>query len=468
MSDQPPYNGTSNHFPSNTGGSSAPNLQPHSESAEQAVLGSILLNAEALYEVKPFLTPDHFFFLSHRWIYDAMCALYERQESIDPLTIAEELRSRNQLGQIGGEAYLMSLVNNTPTYIHVETYGRLVERGAIRRRLLEAASGIAKAAISEELNLDEVIDQAESSLYKVTADRLTRELVPMSEAVREYFERVERQLSGEQVSYGIPTGFAQLDELLGGLQRSDLIIVAARPGVGKTSFMLSIAANAARTAKAQVAIFSLEMGRDQLVQRFYAAETMISSQRLRTFSFQNNDEYARFVEATTRLEPWPIHIDDSPGLTVSALRTKCRRLHQETGLDLIIVDYLQLMQSGSRNENRVQEISYISRGLKELARELNVPLLSAAQLSRSVEQRQDKRPQLSDLRESGSIEQDSDVVAFLYRDELYNPNTETPNVAEVIVSKHRNGPTGTIRLGFRKEVTQFTDLTVRTHDLRNL
>jgi replicative DNA helicase len=407
--------------------------------------------------VAAFLEKDDFFILRHGMVWEAIRAVHERGESIDNLTVTEELRLRKQLDQVGGPAFITYLMNNTPTHIHAETYGHMVERAATRRRLLKAAQEVAKAAIQEDADIDEVVNRSEAALFGVTERRLKREVVPMSYAVRQYFERLEHLYAHRDEPLGLPSGFTDLDRLLGGMQKSDLIIVAARPGVGKTSFLLSVAMNAARSVKARVAIFSMEMSQEQLVQRFFAAETGINSQKLRLGNLDEH-EWERSIEATSRLFPVPIYIDDTPALNVSQIRTKCRRLYREFGLDMILVDYLQLMNSGVRSENRVQEISVISRGLKELARELNVPVMSAAQLSRAVEQRGDKRPQLSYLRESGSIEQDADIVIFLYRDELYNENTDRPNQADIIVAKHRNGPTGVITLYFQKDLTQFRNM----------
>ncbi len=385
-------------------------IAPHSAEAEEAVLGSILINPDAIFEVAAFLQASDFFIVRNAWIYEAINAVHDRGEAIDNLTVIQELRNRGQLESVGGSAYIAYLMNNTPTHIHAETYGHIVERAAIRRRLLTAASEIAQTALEENAEINEVIDRVESTLFSVTERRLRKDLIPVRQAVSEYFNRIEYLYTHQDEPLGLPTGFIDLDKLLGGLQRSDLCIVAARPGVGKTSFMLSIALNAARARPSKpttIAIFSMEMSTEQLIQRFIAAETSINSQKLRLGNLDER-EWGLFVEATGKLSNLRLFLDDTPAVSVPQIRTKCRRLYREHGLDLIIVDYLQLMSAGiGRNENRVQEISYISRGLKELARELNVPLLSAAQLSRAVEQRQDKRPQLSDLRESGCLAGDT-------------------------------------------------------------
>jgi len=421
------------------------------------VLGSVLLNSDSLFEVAPFLQPDDFFIVRNSWVWEAILRLHERNEQIDYVTVVEELRQQGRLEEIGGAAYITYLINHTPASIYAEAYGRIVERAAIRRRLLASASEIAQLAHDESADINEVIDRSEASLFAVTERRLRKEIVPINVAISEYYDRIEHLYEHRGEPLGVPSGFVDLDRLLGGLQKSDLIIVAGRPGMGKTSWLLSAALNAAR-ARARVAIFSMEMSNEQIVQRLISSETGISTQNLRLGKLDDR-EWTLFVEATGNLSNVRIFLDDTPAQSPIQMRTKCRRLYSEHGLDLIIVDYLQLMNSGSgRVENRVQEISFISRQLKQLARELNVPVLAAAQLSRAVEQRQDKRPQLSDLRESGSIEQDADVVMFIYREDAYNENTDRPNQADILVSKHRNGPTGVVTLYFRKELTQFSNL----------
>jgi replicative DNA helicase len=432
-------------------------MAPHSVEAEEAVLGSVLLNSDSLFEVASFLQPDDFFIVRNSWVWEAILRLQERNEQIDYVTVVEELRQQGRLDDIGGAAYITYLINHTPSSIYAEAYGRIVERAAIRRRLLAAASEIAQLAHEESADINEVIDRSEASLFAVTERRLRKELVPINIAISDYYDRIEHLYEHRGEPLGVPSGFVDLDRLLGGLQKSDLIIVAGRPGMGKTSWLLSVALNAAR-ARARVAIFSMEMSNEQIVQRLVSSETGISTQNLRLGKLDDR-EWTLFVEATGNLSNVRIFLDDTPAQSPIQMRTKCRRLYAEHGLDLIMVDYLQLMNSGSgRVENRVQEISFISRQLKQLARELNVPVLAAAQLSRAVEQRQDKRPQLSDLRESGSIEQDADVVMFIYREDAYNENTEKVNQADILVSKHRNGPTGVVTLYFRKELTQFSNL----------
>jgi replicative DNA helicase len=351
-----------------------------------------------------------------------------------------------------------------PTSLHAEAYGRRVEETSIRRRMLTAANDIAKLAYQESAPVDLVMDEAEKAIFGVSERRMTRDLQSIQQVLSDYYDRIDQLASRDEETFGVPTGFIDLDRLLGGLQPSDLLIVAGRPGMGKTAFMLSAAKNAAQTHKKHVAIFSLEMANEQLVQRLIAQETGIDSQRLRTGKLQE-DEWPVFTHAIEVLSDTRIFLDDTPALTPLQLRTKCRRLHMEFQLDLIVVDYLQLMSGGLRTDNRVQEVSHISRNMKILARELNVPVLAAAQLSRAVEQRADKEPQLSDLRESGSLEQDADIVMFIHRPEMYEKDTAKKNIAQIKIAKHRNGPVGTIELVFRNNLAKFENAVTRTVDL---
>ena len=441
-----------------------PQIVPHSREAEEAVLGAVLINPEAYFDVAQFLQSDDFYIHRHRWIWEAFHRLHERRTPIDFLTVSEELDQMGQLAEVGGAAYLTTLINNVPTSLHAEAYGRLVEQTAIRRRMLTAANDIAKLAYQEEIGVDQVMDEAEKAIFGVSERRMTRDLQSIQEVLSEYYDRIDQLASRGEEFYGVPTGFIDLDRLLGGLQPSDFLIIAGRPGMGKTAFMLSAAKNAAQTHKKHVAIFSLEMSNEQLVQRLIAQETGIDSQRLRTGNLQE-DEWPVFTHAIEVMSDTHIFLDDTPALTPLQLRTKSRRLHLEYQLDLIIVDYLQLMSSGTRSENRVQEVSHISRNLKVLARELNVPVLAAAQLSRAVEQRADKEPQLSDLRESGSLEQDADVVMFIHRPEVYEKDTLKQNIAQIKVAKHRNGPVGTIEMVFRSKLAKFENAATRQVDL---
>jgi len=439
-------------------------LQPHNVEAEEAILGSLLIDPDAIVRVATFLNPADFFVERHGWIFEAIRDLHERREPADLVTLTDDLERRGQLTQVGGSAYLTGLINATPTSIHVEFYARIVERTAVLRRLIDAAGQIARLAYEDTEDASEVLDRAEEIIFSVAARQVDRDLRPIINVLDKYIDRVEylRQHQGEMV--GIPTGLADLDKLLGGLQRSDLIILAGRPGMGKTSLGLSIALQAARKWDKRIAVFSLEMSDEQLVQRLVSAETGIDSQRLRLGEIKD-DEWSTLLQATNLLANTQIFIDDTPAISALELRTKSRRLHAEHGLDMVIVDYLQLMRGDFRSENRQQEISFISRSLKALARELNIPILALSQLSRQVESRHDKRPMLSDLRESGSIEQDADAVLFIYRDEVYNPDSEFPNIAEIILSKHRSGPTGIFSVYFKKHLAQFVDLEVRHQPL---
>ncbi|MCZ7667082.1 MAG: replicative DNA helicase [Chloroflexi bacterium] len=433
-------------------------LPPHSLEAEEAILGSLLIDPDAIFEINNFLRPNAFYRLQNRWIYEAILGLNERREPVDLITLTEELRRREQLEQVGGEAYVIGLINTVPTAINARHYGRVVEAASIRRKLVSAASDIANLAYNEKEDINVVIDRSEQTLFGISEERTTRDLVPIRQLASEYLDRINELRERGDDFVGIPTGFTDLDRLLGGLNKSDLIIVAARPGMGKTSLQNAMALTAANQYGKRVAIFNLEMSGEQLVQRMIAAETRIDSQRLRRGQLAEY-EMPIFLEAVGRLSETRIFIDDTPSITPNQLRTKCRRLYAEHGLDLILIDYLQLMSAERSTNNRVQEISEISRQLKGLARELNVPVLAAAQLSRAVEQRQDKRPLLSDLRDSGSIEQDADIVMFIYRDEYYHADTtERPNIAEINIAKHRNGPTGTVDLYWHGKLATFRNL----------
>ncbi len=449
---------------SETGLTGTAPVVPHSREAEEAVIGAVLINPEAYYDVAQFLLGDDFYITRHQWIWQAFTRLHERRVPIDFLTVSEELDQLGQLAEVGGPAYLTALINNVPTSLHAEAYGHLVEDTAIRRRMLSAANQIAKLAYQEDAGVDAVMDEAEKAVFGVSERRMTRDLQTIQQVLSDYYDRIDQLAGMSEEIYGVPSGFIDLDRLLGGMQASDFLIVAGRPGMGKTAFMLSAAKNAAQIHKKHVAVFSLEMSNEQLVQRLIAQETGIDSQRLRTGKLVE-DEWPVFTHAIEVLSDTLIFLDDTPALTPLQLRTKSRRLHLEYRLDLIIVDYLQLMSSGTRSENRVQEVSYISRNLKVLARELNVPVLAAAQLSRAVEQRADKEPQLSDLRESGSLEQDADVVMFIHRPEMYEKDTLKQNIAQIKVAKHRNGPVGTIELVFRNNLAKFENAATRRVDL---
>jgi replicative DNA helicase len=433
---------------------------PHSREAEEAVVGAVLINPEVYYDVAQFLSAEDFYIHRHKFIWEAFTRLHERRTPVDLLTLSEELDRVGLLAEIGGSAYLTSLINQVPSSLNAESYGRIVEGHSIRRRMINAANTIASLAYNEQTIVETVMEEAEKAVFNVSERRLKHDLLPISAVLSDYYDRIDDLAKRADDIMGVPTGFIDLDRLLSGLQPSDLLIIAGRPGQGKTGFLLSVAKNAALTHKKKVAIFSLEMSNEQVVQRLIAQETGIDSQRLRTGKL-TDQEWPLFTHSIEVFSDTRIYLDDTPAITPMQLRTKCRRLHMEFGLDLIIVDYLQLMGGDVRNENRVQEVSYISRNLKTLARELNVPVLTAAQLSRAVEQRTDKRPVLSDLRESGSLEQDSDIVMFIYRPDQYEEDSEKQNIAEIIVAKHRNGPVGSVELIFRSALAKFENAATR-------
>ncbi len=442
------------YFPETESPAPAAPTIPHSREAEEAVVGAVLINPEAYYDVAQFLAADDFYIHRHQWIWEAYTRLHEQRIPADLLTLSEELDRMGQLADIGGSAYLTSLINQVPSSLNAESYGRIVEGHSIRRKMITAANKIASLAYSEENVIDTVMNEAEKAIFNVSERRLKHDLQPISAVLSDYYDRIDELAKRPEDIMGVPTGFIDLDRILNGLNKSDLMIIAGRPGQGKTGFLLSIAKNAALTHKKKVAIFSLEMSNEQVVQRLISNETGIDSQRLRSGKL-TEQEWPLFTHSIEVFSDTKLFLDDTPAITPMQLRTKCRRLHMEHGLDLIVVDYLQLMGGDTRNDNRVQEVSYISRNLKILARELNVPVLTAAQLSRAVEQRTDKRPVLSDLRESGSLEQDADIVMFIYRPDQYEKDSDKHNVAEIIIAKHRNGPVGSVELIFRGALTKF-------------
>lgn len=433
---------------------------PHSREAEEAVVGAVFINPEVYYDVAQFLSADDFYIHRHKWIWEAFTSLHEQRIPVDLLTVSDELERRGQLSEIGGPAYLTALVNQVPSSLNAESYGHIVEGYSIRRKMINAANQIASIAYNEKTSVDDVMNESEKAVFNVSERRLKHDLVPIKKVASEFYDRIDDLAKRPDDIVGVPTGFIDLDKMLTGLQPSDLLIIAGRPGQGKTGFLLSIAKNAGLTHKKHVAIFSLEMSNEQVVQRLISQETGIESQRMRTGKLDDH-EWPLFTHAIEVFSDTHIFLDDTPAITPLQLRTKCRRLHMEFGLDLIIIDYLQLMGGDTRNDNRVQEVSYISRNLKVLARELNVPVLAAAQLSRAVEQRTDKRPVLSDLRESGSLEQDADIVMFIYRPDQYEKDTVKQNVAEIIIAKHRNGPVGSVELVFRGAQAKFENAATR-------
>jgi replicative DNA helicase len=427
---------------------------PHNRESEEAVVGAVLINPEVYYDVAQFLQADDFYIHRHRWIWEAYTSLHEQRIPIDLLTLTEELERKGQLDEIGGRSFLTSLVNQVPSSLNASAYAHIVEGHAVRRRMITAANSIASVAYNEDLEIDSVMDEAEKAVFNVSERRLRHDVQPIRDVLRDYYDRIDEAARRGEEILGVPTGFLDLDKLLRGLQPSDLLIIAGRPGQGKTGFLLSVAKNAALMHKKHVAVFSLEMSNSQVAERLISQQTGIVSQNLRTGNLDENG-FGLLAEAVEKLSETQIFLDDTPAITPIQLRTKCRRLHLEHRLDLIIVDYLQLMTGDTRTDNRVQEVSYISRNLKVLARELNVPVLAAAQLSRAIEQRADKEPQLSDLRESGSLEQDSDIVMFLYRPEAWENDEGKRNQVRLRVAKHRNGPTDDVTLVFRTQLAKF-------------
>lgn len=433
-------------------------IPPHNLEAEQAVLGSMMIDKEAIYAAMENLVPEDFYKEAHQIIYSTLQMLEAKGEPIDMIVLTEELRRQNNLDRIGGIGYIATLANTVPTAANIRHYADIVEEKAILRKLIRFTTQIASRCYEDQEETMELLDNAEKMILEIASNRNSDGLVSIKTVLSNTLEKIEHMSNNRGNITGVPSYFADLDRMTSGWQPSDLIILAARPAMGKTTFGLNIAYNAATKGKMPVAVFSLEMSREQLVQRLISAEAMIDQHKLRTGRLQD-EEWLRLTKAAQPLSTAQMYIDDTPAISVLELRAKARRLKAEKGLALIVIDYLQLMQVNSRkNENRQQEISEISRSLKALARELDVPVLALSQLSRAVEQSHEKRPQLSHLRESGALEQDSDLVMFIYREDYYNPESEKPGIAEIILAKHRNGPTGSVELGFIKEFTKFVNL----------
>lgn len=413
----------------------------------------MLIDSGAVSEVLALVAPEDFYRAGHARIFEAMQALFERNDPIDEVTTIAHLRSTGQLDAIGGSAYIASLTESVPTAANAIHYARIVRDSALSRRLITAATSIAGQGY-EGGEIEVLLDQAEAKIFEITRAREHRAFTPLKEAVKTAFKQIESLYERKEAVTGVPTGFVDLDRVTSGFQRSDLIIVAGRPSMGKTAFALNVGLNASVRSQTPVAVFSLEMSKEQLVMRMLCAEARIDSQRLRG-GFLKDSDWPKLAKAAGLLAEAPVYLDDSGAIGILEMRAKARRLQAEKGLGMIIVDYLQLMRGRSGNEGREREISEISRGLKALAKELAVPVVALSQLNRSLEQRQDKRPMLSDLRESGAIEQDADVICFVYRDEYYNADSPDKGVAEIIVGKQRNGPTDTVKLRFFKEYTRF-------------
>ena len=438
-------------------------VPPHSLEAEQAVLAAVLLDNDRMNGVVEILRPEDFYQRAHRNLFSAMLELYERGRAIDPLTISEVLKGRDGEKEAGGVAYLSELIHNVPTISNAADYARLVKEKSILRKTIAVSQQIAASAYEGVTELDEFLDRTEQAIFEIAEEKIKPSYYSMSEMSKEAMKEIEKLYEKKEMITGIPSGFRDLDAKTAGFQNSDMIVVAARPGMGKTALCLNVALNAALRSKVPVAIFSLEMSRQQLALRMICSEARVEFQRLRT-GYLTQDEINRIVASVGRLSEAPVYTDDSGALTALELRAKARRLKKERGIGMIIVDYLQLMHGSNtrqNTENRVQEVSEISRSMKSLAKELNIPVVAVSQLSRGVESRNDKRPQMADLRESGAIEQDSDLILFVYREEMYAKEKtpqEAKGIAEIIIGKNRSGPMRDVKLAFLSQFTRFEDL----------
>lgn len=434
-------------------------VPPQNIEAEQSVLGAMLISRDAISEAAQILVDKDFYREAHRIAFSTMVEIFNRNDPVDLITVTEQLRKTNQLEKVGGITFLTALANSIPSAANIVYHAKIVKEKSQLRALINTATTIAALGYEDDDDVDVVLDKSEKMILEVANNRTVGDFMPIKTILLDTFSKIEQMHEAKGGITGLSTGFKDLDKLTSGFQPSDLILVAARPSMGKTAFTLNIATHAAVRKKEPVAFFSLEMSKEQLVQRMLCSEGGIDSQRMRTGGLLDED-WQHLISAADRLSSSPVFIDDTAGITIMELRSKARRLKLEKGLSLIIIDYLQLMQGkgGSKGDNRQQEISEISRSLKALARELNVPVIALSQLSRSVEARQVKKPMLSDLRESGSLEQDADIVMFLYREDYYDPDTENKNITDIIIAKHRNGPVDTVQLYFQKEFTRFGNL----------
>ena len=432
-------------------------IPPHSVEAEQSVLGSILLDKEAMISVSETLVPEDFYKEAHKVIYESMLKLYNSQSEIDLITLTDELRDQGYLDDIGGIAYITSLSTVVPTTSNIKYYVNIVKEKSISRQLISAANDIINLGYDGSAKVEYVLEIAEKKIFDISQERATNDFQPINQVISEALSMLEKLYEEKNDVTGLTTGFRDLNKKINGLQRSDLLLIAARPAMGKTAFALNLVQNAALKGDASVAVFSLEMSKEQLVQRMIASQSTVELKKIKTGTLADND-WPRITDGMAILSGAKIHIDDTPGIKISELRSKCRKLKIEKGLDLVLIDYLQLMEGEGQNESRQQEIAKISRSLKILAKELDCPVVALSQLSRAPEQRADHRPMLSDLRESGSIEQDADIVMFLYRDGYYDEASEDGNIAEVILAKHRGGSTGTEKLLWMGNYTKFVNI----------
>jgi replicative DNA helicase len=433
-------------------------VPPQNAEAETAVLGSMLLDKEAIAKSIELLDENSFYSEANRNIFQAVVKLYDENEGVDIVTIIEELKKRNILDKVGGSAHITELANSVPTAANIEHYARIVQEKYMLRTLINAATSIVSESYDSSSRVEEILDKAEEVIFDITsAKKRGNAVVGIKEVVKESIDRIDKLYQRKENITGVATGFHDLDIMTAGLQPSDLIIVAGRPSMGKSALATSIVEHAGITGKTSCALFSLEMSKEQLAQRMLCSIAHVNAHKVRT-GFLSQSDWPKLVDAAQKLSEAPIFIDDTPSISALELRAKCRRLKAKHDIQMVIIDYLQLMRGSYRSESRQQEISEISRSIKALARELSIPIIAISQLSRAAEQREDHRPRLSDLRESGAIEQDADIVMLLFREEYYNPTEENTGVAEVIVAKQRNGPTGTIKMAFLKEYTKFSNL----------
>lgn len=431
-------------------------IPPHSVESEQSILGSILLDKEAIITVTETIRPDDFYKEAHKIIYECMLKLSNKGEPIDLITLTEELRKQGHLDDVGGISYITSLSTIVPTTSNVKYYADIVKEKSVLRKLIKASNDIISLGYDGATKIEDVLEQAEKRIFDISQEKASDDFKSINSVLMDTYDLIEKLYTNKSDVTGITTGFKDLNKKINGLQRTDLILLAARPAMGKTAFSLNLVQNAALKGDASVAVFSLEMSKEQLVQRMLSAQSHVELKKIKTGTLDEND-WPRIIDAMAVLSNAKIHIDDTPGIKISELRSKCRKLKIEKGLDFIMIDYLQLMEGEGNNESRQQEISKISRSLKMIAKELDCPVVALSQLSRAPEQRADHRPMLSDLRESGAIEQDADIVMFLYRDEYYHPDSELKNIGEVIIGKNRHGETGSVELVWLGEVQKFAD-----------
>jgi len=439
-------------------------LPPQNNEAEQSVIGAILIENEALLKSIEIIHPEDFYRESHRLIFQSMIELFEKNEPADLITLTEHLRNKNKLEEVGGASYLTTLCDQIPTAANIEYYAKIVKEKAVLRRLISCATEIATRGYSNQDEVGELLDFAEKSIFDIAEDQIKSSVYPLKEILKASFKTIEKLYNKKELITGVATGFTELDQITSGFQPSDLIIIAGRPSMGKTAFCLNIAQNAAYESKIPIVIFSLEMSKEQLALRMLCSEARVDAHKMRS-GFLTESDWPKLTRGAGRLSETKIFIDDTPGMGVLEMRAKARRLKSEHGLGMVIVDYLQLMRGRSTIDSREQEISDISRSLKALAKELKLPVVALSQLNRRVEDRAVKKPQLADLRESGAIEQDADVILFLYRDEVYNPDSQEKGSAEIIIGKQRNGPTGEIRLAFIDRYTRFENYSSRESEV---